>query len=229
MELLDMGLPKRRATKNNFGFGVSILDVSYPIDKEGEPPLPSPSEYKKMTKHKIETIIKKRTKKNKHIIHGARAVNVQVTKPFRRKTNDYDLWAGYSKKQADELEDELDKAAGGDMFYERTLTMPDSLHGGVKKIHQVVHRRKHDSVADYSRRPPKADFVNINDLRYESLSHAKKTKIAILDMAQDCNPFFGCPLTEERIRKTKRDLNRIKRYEKNKKKTHKKKTKNRGK
>jgi len=216
MELLDMGLPRKK--RNNFGFDMPILDVSFPIDSEGEPPLPTKAQMKKMTKAKIDAVIKKRTKKKKHIIHGARAVNKQVTPPFRRKTEDYDLWAGYAASQADELEDELDKAAGGDMFYERTLTMPDSLHGGIKKIHQVINRKTGEGVADYSRRPSGAEFVNINQFRFESLAHAKRTKMAILEMADDCSPLFGCPLSEERIRKTKRDLNRIKRYEKSKRK-----------
>jgi hypothetical protein len=220
MQMLDIGMPRKKGKKDNFGFDVPILDVSFPIDEEGEPPLPTKAQMKKMTKAKIEKAIKKKTKKKKHIIHGARAVNAQVSPKYRRKTEDYDLWAGKAALQADQLEDELDRIAGGDMFYERTLTMPDSLHDGEKKIHQVVNRKTQDSVADYSRRPPGAQFVNINDLRFESLAHAKKTKVAILRMAEDCSPLSlsGCPITVERERKTRRDLKRILRYEKSKKK-----------
>ena len=221
MKMLDIGPPRKKIT-DNFGFGVHILDVSFPIDEEGEPPLSTKAQMKKMTKAKIEAIVKKRTKSKKHIIHGARAINKQVTSPFRRKTEDYDIWARHAASQADQLEDELDKAAGGDMFYERTLTMPDSLHGGTKKIHQVINRKNNKCVVDYSSRPPGADFVNINGFRYESLTHAKNTKLAILEMFEECDHIFGsCPISFERANKTKKDLTRIRRYEKSKKKRRK--------
>ena len=219
MELLDFGLPqKKKRNSNDFGFDMPILDVSFPVDIEGEPPEPTAAQYRKMTKAKIDAVIKKKTKKKKHIIHGARAINKQMTPKFRRKTKDYDLWAGYSASQADQLEDELDKAAGSDMFYERTLTMPDSLHGGIKKVHQVINRKNDEGVADYSKRPPRSEFVNIEGFRFESLAHAKRTKVAILNMDKD----WDSPLSEERVKKTRRDLNRIKRYEKSKKKRKKK-------
>jgi len=216
MELLDMGMPiKRRQTKNNFGFD-NVVDVLFPIDSEGEPKKPTAAQYKKMTKKKINAVIVKKAKKKKHIVHGSRAMNIQMSPQFRRKADDYDMWAPYSGSQADQLEDELDKVAGSDMFYERDIVVsPDVLTGREKIIHQVVHRKTEKSVADYMKKPTRAPFIVLDGLRFETLAHAKKTKELILDYCED---EMFCPFDEKRIRKTKRDLNRIKRFEKSKKK-----------
>lgn len=197
-----------------------IIKIRHPMDEEGEPRSPTSKDFKKYDKKKIEKVIVGKTKKKKHIIHGARAVNKQVSKKFRRKTGDYDLWAGWAESQMDQLEDELDAAVGCDMFYERVLTMPDSLTGRNKEVFQVVSRKTDESVADYTHRPGGASYVKIGGLRYETLKHAKKTKKAILRDAR-WNPM----LTQKRIDKTRRDLNRILAFERSKKKKSKKRKK----
>ena len=206
--------PRKKRKKKTGDIPLDFGFYTFPLDEEGEPREPTAKDFKNYNKKKIEKAIRKKTKKKKHIIHGARAVNKQVTPKYRRATKDYDVWAGHPAQQADDLEDELDELVGCDMFYERTLTMPDSLTGRQKQVHQVVSRKTGKEVTDYTSRPPRASFVNITGFRYESLDHAQMTKEAILRDAQ--NPFSQ--LSEKRIKKTKRDLNRIKRYKKSRRK-----------
>jgi hypothetical protein len=87
--------------------------------------------------------------------------------------------------------------------------MPDALSGKNKQVYQVVNRFTGDSVADYSSKPRNVKRTkNIQGFRYEPLEHIIKTKNAILN--EDTESFFS-PYGEKRIKKTRSDLNRIKR------------------
>ena len=142
------------------------------------------------------------TKKRKWTVHGCRATNFWLPQNLQRPTQDWDLWSKNPAKAMDVLEDELDKEAGGDYFYEQTVPLIGSATG--EKVYRVVSRLTGKEVADFMKLPKEKNLYKVvSGIRWETLNHAKKTYIKIL---QD-------PSLHHRWSKARTDLNRILAFE----------------
>lgn len=125
----------------------------------------NPEKYYK-NKGKTHKVIKKNLKKKKHIVHGARALNVHLPSHLDRHTEDWDVFSKTPKKTAKKVERRLDKAFGGDYFY----TEP-AQHKGTHKIRSHVTKR---TVADYTKPEKKVPYITKKGIRYTTLSYFKK-------------------------------------------------------
>ena len=103
--------------------------------------------------------------KEKQIIYGARATNIQLPKHLQRKTSDYDILAKSPEKSAKELVEKLNKRYG-DRFkvekgkYERTW-----------KVRDIETGR---TIADYTKtkgRKPKTK--NVLGVKYANIDYSK--------------------------------------------------------
>lgn len=142
-------------------------------------------------------------KKRKYIVHGGQALNRQLPPNLYRPTKDWDLWTKNPQQAMDKLEDELDKEAGGDYFYEGTLPLSGSWSG--ETVYRVISRITGEAVAEFMKTPNHKNLYDvIGGIRWETLEHAKMVYEKIL---RD-------PLTKpDRKAKSRRDLNRILAFE----------------
>ena len=153
-----------------------------------------------------EKTILKFTKKKKHIIHGAQALNKQLPPELRRPTYDYDLWAKKPRLAMDKLEDLLDKAYGFDAFYEEAIPLADNPN---QMVYRVVSRIDGREVADFMKTPNEKNLYKvIGGIRWETLEHAKKAYKRIL----------ANPNLRHRWMKARDDLRRIEAFERQLKK-----------
>ena len=135
-----------------------------------------------INKHKIGSIILNKAKKEKQIIYGSVATNIQLNPSLRRKAGDYDVYSNHPKKSADQTQRQLDRVVGdgNDDFYYK-----EAVHKGTWK---VMHEGKdgepktRDDIAivDYSKPSKKIDTVTINDIRYENINSILKRRREIL-------------------------------------------------
>jgi len=150
---------------------------------------------------KVEDTILKFTKRKKHIIHGARAINKHLPEHLQRPTYDYDLWAKKPRQAMDKLEDKLDEAYGGDYFYEETIPLADDPR---VMVYRVISRIDGKEVADFIKTPKgKKLYKVIGGVRWETLNHAKKAYKKILSNPENMH----------RWAKAQDDLRRIERFE----------------
>lgn len=103
---------------------------------------------------------------DQHIIHGARAINVQVPVPLRKHTEDYDVYTKKAKQQAIEMEKKLDKEFGGDYF-----RVEKAKHKNTWKVKSNVTNK---TVADYTGQGKKPSYKNILGTRYATLKAMKR-------------------------------------------------------
>jgi len=144
----------------------------------------------------IEEFIKKR----KDIIHGRKALNKQMPQKYWRETTDWDLFSNSVKKDADKLQNFLDKKVGRDRFYAKQTPLTDSK----RKVWKVIDRDTEQEVADFMSTPKGKKLYNtIEGIRFETLQRAKKVYKKIL-----ANPKLA-----HRHAKTLYDLQTIEAYE----------------
>jgi len=126
----------------------------------------------------VPNLILQDASEDKHIIHGARAINAQVSVPLRKHTEDYDIYTKKAKKEALEMEKKLDKKFGGDYF--RT---EQAKHKNTWKVKSNVTNK---TVVDYTGQGKKPTSKNILGNRYATLK-AIKSKIhkTLRDEAQE--------------------------------------------
>lgn len=150
--------------------------------------------------HKIKSIIKKIIKQNKQVVHGARAINAQVSWPYQRETKDYDIFSNKKAgKAARNMERALDKGVGGDFFYTKK-----GITKGVFKVFDKGFDQKRDTpddslIADYMKKPKGVQSKKIEGIKYRTLADIKKSKIALVN-----NPQF-----EHRKKKDLEDIRTI--------------------
>jgi len=149
----------------------------------------------------IDNFILKTTKKKKFIVHGAKALNKNLPQNLQRPTKDWDLWAKNPQVAMDKLEDDLDKASGGDYYYEKT----EPVIGKNENVYRVISRITGEVVADFMKTPNEKNLYRvISGIRWETLAHAKKVYLEILRNPQT---------RFDRKAKARGDLNRILAFE----------------
>ena len=132
------------------------------------------------TKHRIKPIILKLIKQKKQIIHGGKAINAQVTFPFKRHSKDYDIFTtNKPKSSAKELEKNLDSERGNFHYVKQAI------HKGTFKVMDVGLDMKKGTeddktIADFTKKPKGLKTVKIDDFRYSALEEIRKRKIKIL-------------------------------------------------
>ena len=162
---------------------------------------------------KIENEILKFTKRKKHIIHGARALNKQLPEHLRRETYDYDLWAKKPREAMDKLEDALDNAYGGDYFYEDAIPLADNPK---VMVYRVISRLDGREVADFIKTPKgKKLYKVIGGIRWETLANAKKAYKRILSNPENMHRWAKAQDDLARIEKFERELQRKKEINEN--------------
>ena len=134
------------------------------------------------SKPQFEEALLAQTKKDKNVIYGARSINVQISGPLRRGTQDYDIYAKNPVKAAKKTSKNYNKIVGSKQFY----TQP-ALHPGTHKVMNVgadMRKGTKDDygVVDYSGFPiPNPPIRTIRGLRYRTLQReimAKRKSLA---------------------------------------------------
>jgi len=164
--------------------------------------------FKWQTKHdkiiKSEFLKQAKSKDTFLVIHGARALNKQLPPKYRRPTKDWDTWAKKPKVRMDKIEDRLDFLVKCDMFYEKQISVDETITGKKGKVYQVYSRLTGEPVVEYMKVPKgKGYYKVIGGIRWQTLDHAKMIYKSIL---QEQNK-------KHRWAKTRRDLNRIEAFE----------------
>lgn len=89
----------------------------------------------------IKNIILNKASKEGQIIYGARAINRQVSVPYRKETSDYDILTKKPKKSAKEIVNELNKRYGNKFKLEKAI------HKGTYKVKEID---THKTIVDYT-------------------------------------------------------------------------------
>jgi len=156
-------------------------------------------EYFHRNKKRISKVILRKTGK-KEIIYGARALNKQFPPFLDKPTQDFDIFSPTPKKDAKQTEKALDKEFKGDFFY-----VEPAKHEGTYKVKSRINN---EGYADYTKPEKKIPSRKIGKHRYVKLSYVKKhIKKTLKD-----------PEAKYRHDKDRDALNRIRIYEKLKKK-----------
>jgi len=134
------------------------------------------------------------------IIYGARALNKRFPSFLDTQTQDYDIFTPHPKKDAHETERALDKSFGGDFFYVTRANCP--------RTWRVKSHVNDEVYADYTRPEERIPYEVIGGRKYVALDYAKEHIIKTLDD----------PSASYRHSKDRDALNRIKIYERMKKK-----------
>jgi len=144
-------------------------------------------------------------KKHRNIVHGRKALNKQLPPKYRRPTFDWDLFSKHPKKDADKLQEYMDKFVGWDRFYMESKPIT----GRKDKLYRVVDRLTGGEVADFMKTPrAKNLYVVISGIRYETLERAKRVYKKIL----------SDPKYQHRWAKARYDLQTIEEFERELKK-----------
>ena len=150
---------------------------------------------------KVKGIVLDTAKKQKHIIYGRQAMNVQLPGFLKANTQDYDIYSKKPRQAANKMQAKLDKevAMGEDVFF-----MKPAQHKGTYRVmNKGPDRRKNTKddyeVVDYTKSSQRVPYHVIDGIRYESLGSIEKGKRRIL---KD-------PESEYRHDKDRGDLQRI--------------------
>lgn len=140
-------------------------------------------------------------KMDKHeIIYGARALNKRFPPFLDTPTQDYDIYTPHPERDARETERALDHKFGGDFFSVAKAQCPRTW-----RVRSTVNDEVY---ADYTKPEEKIPFDVIDGRKYVTLSHTKKHIVKTLND----------PTAEYRHKKDADSFNRIKIYERMKKK-----------
>ena len=152
------------------------------VDSEGEPPPPTIFDkyYFISNIHPIEReingIIIDYLKDTTKVVHGAKAMNIQIPMQFQRRTDDWDVYSRTPFKDADKVEDLLDNIFHKDVFY--TISVPLSADRG--KVYRVINRFTGRSVADFTYKRNMPPHIIVDSIRYASLLYLRKKLESIL-------------------------------------------------
>ena len=101
-------------------FTTSLTGV---LPDAGNQPDPTPDKlqhYKENAEEIVEDVVKSNLKKHQSdTLHGSRSLQMLLGKHFTRDVNDWDIFSTTEKKRALQLEKQLDKRAGCDIFQTR--------------------------------------------------------------------------------------------------------------
>jgi len=121
-------------------------------------------------------LISNQVRKNNHIVYGARAMNKQLLQPFRRKTNDWDIFSNTPRKSSMQLKTVLNRNAGTRHYYNKP-----ALFKGTYKVKSVgddgVKGTEDDKeVADYSKIPRGAKTITSDGIKYIKMNNIVKDR-----------------------------------------------------
>ena len=131
---------------------------------------------------KVKGIVLGTAKKQKHIVYGRQAMNVQLPGFLKAYTKDYDIYSKNPKKSANVMQARLDRevACGEDVFF-----MKAAQHKGTYRVmNKGPDRRKNTEddyeVVDYTKSSQRVPYRVIDGVRYESLGSIERGKKKIL-------------------------------------------------
>ena len=115
------------------------------------------------TKQDIVNAILNKAQKERQIIHGARAVNIQLPPHLRRKTKDYDVYTKNPEKHAKELANELNKK------FKNGFKVVKGKHKGTFKV-----KKNDETIVDYTQVTKHPKTINQLGVRYARTDYAKR-------------------------------------------------------
>jgi len=129
-------------------------------------------------KHKIPDVVMCRAEREKQIVYGSKAMNIQLPVFLRRESPDFDVFTPTPRKTANLVQRQLDRrvAGGQNDFYHRRAIHP----GTWKVLHEGEDGRQRTrddiGVVDYSKPTGPVNIVMINGVRHETLGSIVKGK-----------------------------------------------------
>ena len=117
-------------------------------------------------KHLIPKLVRQ-TIHNNEIIHGGRAMNIQMGSPHLRiPTKDFDVYSYKPQESAHDTEEYLDKKFGFDAFETKKGVSPNT--------YRVRSLATTESVADFTQQKQKIPYKKILGKKYVTLKHIKQ-------------------------------------------------------
>ncbi len=117
-------------------------------------------------KHLIPQLVRE-TIDNKEIIHGARAINIQVaSQHLKTQTRDFDVYSQHPQQSAIQTEKHLDKQFGHDAFETKKGINPGT--------YKVKARATGKTYVDYTKSTQKIPSRKILGKRYATLEHQQQ-------------------------------------------------------
>ena len=150
--------------------------------------------------------ILKNTKKDKNVIYGAQSIKKQIGK-WGRPTFDFDIMSKSAKKSAENIEKDLDKLRGKNVFYTKNWK------AGRRHVNSVYWSGKDEipntkddlQLADVTSLLPKTKKIQIEGVTYRQLVQELEYKFSTLKDVKK----------KRRWEKDRRDIIRIRKYFRN--------------
>ena len=127
-----------------------------------------------------EQIIESEVRKNKAVIYGARAMNMQL-KPrvfgfpiFGRDTTDYDIFHRRPKPVAKRIERSLDIGYGADLFFVKEAIHPGTWKVMSKGVDNRANTEDDVGIADVTRPTRKIKTRTIGGVKYANISERER-------------------------------------------------------
>lgn len=159
---------------------VDVRKLQRKVKDRREPPLPNEVDkllYNTVGEGLTTPVILKHVRGTRQVVHGQRALSKQVPHYLRRKTRDWDVIVtteDKALKNADEIEDELDKIFGKDMFYVRVMSV-----GYGVLVFRVISRADRKNIVDYvAEKTP--EHIVVDNVKYETLKRLRERAVKIL-------------------------------------------------
>ena len=194
--LITTDYGKKMKRKTGFTYNIDIPSFTFGDKPKKKVSVRKTERFHKQKKKINKTIIKKMDKHE--IIYGARALNKRFPSFLDTPTQDYDIYTPYPKRDANETEKALDKKFGGNFFH--------VTKGQCPRTWRVRGQVNNEVYADYTKPEEKIPYDMIDGRKYVTLEHTKKHIIKTLDD----------PTSEYRHAKDRDALNRIKIFERRK-------------
>jgi hypothetical protein len=161
----------------------------------------SPFQSERYDKSLVDKTIEDETRRKQWIVHGAKALNKQVTPEFQRRTKDWDLFSESPKQSSLHLERQIETAIQKDIFDQAEIPLTASS----EIVYRIVLKSTGEEIVDFMKTPNHKNlYTVIGGIRYETLEHAKEMHEKVL-----ANPIYS-----HRWDKARRDLNAIESFEK---------------
>ena len=156
--------------------------------------------YYRIGRSPIDTTIESKLVSSDLIVHGGRAINVQLPNWLDKATEDWDLFSSTPRETAEKLEKLLDEHYGGDFF----RIIPAKHEGTFRIVNNVTLK----GVADITLPKKKIDYITEDGINYATLEHhVERIKKTLTD-----------PTKKFRWKKDKETLQRIRVFKRLKKK-----------
>jgi len=123
----------------------------------------SPFQSERYDKSLVDKTIEDETRRKQWIVHGAKALNKQVTPEFQRRTKDWDLFSESPKQSSLHLERQIETAIQKDIFDQAEIPLTASS----EIVYRIVLKSTGEEIVDFMKTPNHKNLYTVYSHRWD--------------------------------------------------------------